>query len=320
MGDQDMLAHQTHTLLFPFHLTGFSDEGCDGLGIVLGAYEEHLVVQADDRIAVGDRHLTVMQEAGDDEITSQKLAYLPERAAVERLVGGLKGHLMGSHVGVGSMLGIHLSLLLAHVHMAKVAQRNGSTDDTHHTQRIGTGISVGNGRSLVGTEYLVACLTGSTQTRGIGHGSTEHTDHHREVDRVLAMAHAAAIPEDQEEQRHATEHIEQDDARGQKVEANAALAETLEEARSHLQAYTIDKKDESEVLDEVHEHRRTGIRHLARHSAQLVVDVSGKDSSEEHEGDSQGDAAYLDLAKSYADRDDQRVEQHHMCHTARTGE
>jgi len=109
-------------------------------------------------------------------------------------------------------------------------------------------------------------------------------------------------------------------ARGEQVERHAAFLETLKEARAHLQAYTIDKEDKPEVLYEVHKHRRTGIGHLARRGPQLIVDVPGQDAGKQHKGDSKRDPRDLEPSEANANGDDQRVEQHHVCHAARTGE
>ena len=47
--------------------------------------------------------------------------------------------------------------------------------------------------------------------------------------------------------------------------------------------------------------------------------VPGQDADEEHEGGSQCDTSYLDLAEEYAKRDDESVEQGDMRHRVRVG-
>ena len=318
MSDQDVLAHQIHSLFLPLHFTLFSDEGNDGFRIVLSTDDKHLVVSTDDGVTVGDRHLAVMQETADDKVASQKLAYLQHCASVKGFVGGLESHLMRCHVRIGRMLSLHLFLFLVQVHPAEIPQDNGGTDDSHHTQRVSTGITIGDGRCIGRTEYLIASLVGSTQSRCVRYSSAEHTHHHGEVDRIIAMTHASTVPKHQEEQAHTAQHIQKNNACGQEVKPDAPLTETLKETWPYLQSYTVNEQDETEVLDEVHEHGRTSIGETTW-CPQLIVNMTGHNTCKENKRNPQGHTSHLKSAESYAHRDDKGIEQHHVCYTVGTG-
>ena len=125
-------------------------------------------------------------------------------------------------------------------------------------------------------------LVGSSKSGRVGHSSIERSNHHGEVGLVAGV----------EEEVVASKHhgnVEQNHGCGEQVERDAALAEALEEARSHLQTDAEDKEDEPEVLYE---------REDACGGCE--ADVSGKDARKEHECDSQRDAANLDFPQQYA--------------------
>lgn len=107
---------------------------------------------------------------------------------------------------------------------------------------------------------------------GVGHGAVERAHHHGEVEWV------AGVEEDVVAAEHHG-HVEQHDAHGKEVERDAALAEALEEARPHLEAYHEDEEDEAEILQEREDVRRAGEPHVA-----------GEDAGEEHERDTERDA------------------------------
>ena len=199
-------------------------------------------------------------------------------------------------LGVGQLL-----FLVLKADAADVAHGYRGTDDAHHAKRIGTGITAGYLRSAVG-EYRCECFVGSTETRRVGDGTIECTDHHWKVERVAGV----------EEQEVAGEHhgdVQRNGRCGQQVKCYAALAEALEEARSHLQTDAEHKENQAQVLRKVQNVGRC-----------REVNVTGDDSCEEHEGHAQRDTKDLYFAQQHAYADHNGVEQHDVGYRFGVGE
>ena len=94
---------------------------------------------------------------------------------------------------------------------------------------------------------------------------------------------------------------QQHDGRGAAHKRDAAVLEGRDEARAHLQTDREDEEDQSELLHEV---------------AYAVVDchaeVAQEDADEENPGDTERDAADLDLAEQDAEGDHQREREHRV--------
>ena len=162
-------------------------------------------------------------------------------------------------------------------------------------------IAIGDGRSI-SSEDLIAGFRGSTKARGVCDGSTKDAHHHGEAARI-GCVRGSSVVEDKEIESDAAQHIEQDDTHRHQVQLHASFLEALEEAWTYLQAYAIDEEDESEVLNE-------GQYIICSRKAE----VSGHDTCEEHEGDTQRDATHLNASQTNTNGDDQRIEQNDVCH------
>ena len=190
---------------------------------------------------------------------------------------------------VGSLLLVELLFFCSHIHAGDVLDEDGSTDDSNHTQRIGTGITIGDARSTV-RENTEQCLVGSTKTWGVGNRTIEGAHHHRQVLWVAGV----------EEEVIASEHhedVEQDSCGRKQVQRHTTFLETLEEARTHLHTNHEDKEYQSEVLHEGKDFLRAREAHVA-----------GQDTCEEHEGNTQRDATNLDLSQIHTNRNHDCVE------------
>ena len=156
---------------------------------------------------------------------------------------------------VGSLLLVELGFFLCQVNTGDVLDEDGSTDDTNHTQRISTGVTVGDARSTI-RENAEQCLVGSTKTRSVGNRTIQGAHHHRQVLWVAGV----------EEEVVASEHhkdVEQDGCSRKHVQRYTTFLETLEKARTHLHTNHEDKKDQSEVLHEGKDFLRTCKAHVS---------------------------------------------------------
>ena len=218
--------------------------------------------------------MAIMQDTAANKVACQELSHLQYGTSCQSLICGHKCHLMWSDVRIGSNLVLYLLLLLGQGSTCEDTYQYCSTYNAHYTKRIGACIAIGNGR-CVGSEDIAACLGGGTQTWGVCYGTAEHTHHHGQVAAVLA-SHAVAVIEYKEEQTYAAEDIQQDYAHSQQVHSDASLLETFKEARTYLQAYAIDKQNQTEVLHEGQGGGCTG-----------KTEMTGQDTSKKHKGDSQ---------------------------------
>ena len=227
-----MFCYHRHILFFPDHLFYWANEGTDGLGIVLGTVDEHLVAKVYYGISIWHAHMTVVQDTATYEVASQELSHLHYGTPCQSLVCGHKRHLVRNDMWISGNLVFNLLLLLCQRCACENANQDCRTYNTHNTKRICTGIAVGNGR-CIGSEDIATCFGGSTKTGGVCYGATEHTHHHGQVTAVLA-SHASAFVEYKEVQADATKHIEQNDTYCQQVHRQTTLLETLKEARTYL--------------------------------------------------------------------------------------
>ena len=119
--------------------------------------------------------------------------------------------------------------------------------------------------------HVAERLLGCTETRRVGYGSIEHTDHGK---KALARHEVYGVG------CHAAQ---QHNGRGQHVVGDAALAERAEEAGADLQTDAVDEEDEAELLHEV---RRRGVEHHA--------EVSAGNAGKKDPCHAKRDAPYLD--------------------------
>ena len=207
---------------------------------------------------VGNGHMALMTDARADELATEEGLDLHEGLAGNRLVA----HLQMEHVGLAVHVGIEfleIFLFLLQLDAADVADSDDGGDDAHHAERIGAGITQGNGIARV--VELIERFVGGTQTGGIGHGTIEHTYHHGQ--RHLPVGEVDG-------ERHGD--VEHHDGYGQHVERHATLLKGGEERRTYLQTDAEDKQNQAELADEVEDVR------LA-----CEAEVAHQDACKEHE-------------------------------------
>ena len=251
--------------------------------------------------------MTIMQDTAAHEVACQELSHLQYAATCQRLVGGHQGHLVRDDMRIGSNLALYLLLLLCKGGACEQTYQYCCSYNAHDTKGIGTGISIGYGRSAASKDVR-ACLGGSTQTGGICYGTAEHTHHHGQVAAVLA-SHAIAIVEHKEEQAYAAEYIQQYYAYCQQVHGYTALLETLKEARTNLQTYTVDKQNQAEVLHKSQGGGGTG-----------QTEVSCQNTCKKHKGYSQGNAEELYSAQCQTYTDNTGIKHNNVAYAVSGGE
>ena len=300
IGDDD--ATRNHGLplhvaaVVPCHVYLRADESLDGLGVGLGTHDKHLVADVEHRVAGGNAERALVVNAGAHHVAVEKFRDLQQRSVGNIGVGHPERHDVRLGVRVLCLGFGELFLLFLEARLGDIADGDGRPDDAQHTQRIGAGIAVGNLWSVSIAEYGPQSLVGRTQSRRIGNGSIEGAHHHRQVDGI------ACVEEDVVASKH-DQHVEQNGDRGKQVERNASLAEALEETGAHLQANTEHKENQPKVLHECQGGRGGREAH-----------VSGQNAGKKHKGDAKRDAANLDLAQQYTDRDDKGIEQGNVRH------
>ena len=219
-----------------------------------------------------------LEDAGDDEIAVEQPGHFPHPLAVELRIGDFHGDAVGV-VGLDDMLPVQALVFLDRVDTKDAAQQDQREDQADDAQRISHGIAQGDGRLRLAYSVEIGLL-GGTQSRSIGHGARHHTG---ERDQASAAHHGDQAGD---------QDADQDDAYGEGVQPQAVLLERSEEARTDLHADGVDEEDEAEVLDEI-QHR--GI--------DAHAEMTEGDADEKNPGDTQGDAADLDLAQQSAEGD-----------------
>ena len=305
--NEDVLADEGNVLLLPFNEAGLTNEGGDGLSIVLGADDIHLIAIVQHGVAVGDGNMAFVEDAGNDEVAAEELTDLKERPPVQSAVFHAERHLVGLGVGILGPFLLDLFLFLVELHATEEADGDGGQNDTHDAQRIGTGIAVGNWGS-VGTEDGGTGFVGGTEAGRVRDGTAKHTDHHGQVVGVLALD-GSALVEDKEEEGDAADDVQQNDGNGQHIHLDAGFLQALEEAGPHLEADAVDEEDEPEVLHVGQDFRRA-----------REVEMSGQNAGKEHKGDAERNAEDFDASQRDAQRDDGGVEQHDVGYRVGVGE
>lgn len=182
-------------------------------------------------------------------------------------------HVVRLVLGVG-ILCLDLFFFFGEGDAEDVTDGDDGTDDAHYTERIGAGITQGNGLTRV--VQLVQCLLCGTQTGSVRHCTVQDTDHHRQLH--------ASIGQEIDGQCH--HDVQQDDAYRQQIQCHATLLEGRKERRTHLQTYAEYKQDKAEFAQEMQDM-----------DFSCKSEMSHQNAGEEHERDSQGHSEELDLAQ-----------------------
>ena len=120
VGDQDALRHQGLVTLLKVDVEFRADECHDGLLVSLSTYNEHLVTDMKDGIAVGDAELTLVYKARYYKVAVQKVVYLQQGLPLQILVCHLQVHLIGFLVGVTLFQCSQLELFVFEFHLAYI--------------------------------------------------------------------------------------------------------------------------------------------------------------------------------------------------------
>ena len=262
------------------HLDLTAEEGRDGGRILRIGDHPQTVAPADRAPCVGHGDRAVgMHDARDDELALHQVADVLHRAAVDQLVRELDRNLVGELVLLGQ--GVQRLVLLLELHAQGIADEDHRQDDADHTQRIGHGVTHGDGGIADARGIGIGLLCG-TQTGRVGHGAREHAHH--------GGNRRAGHHVDHVGYRYAQQH----DRRGAAHELQTSLLERGEEARADLQTDREDEEYQSELLHEVPDLR------IDRHS-----EMAQRDSDEQNPRDAERYASDPDPAQQDAERDGQ---------------
>ena len=173
------------------------------------------------------------------------------------------------------------------VDAAEPAQQQAGDNHAYHSQGIGYGIARSQAVGSTFHAQVAHSLLCSRETRCVGDGTGIDTRHIGEFLRGKFGNHHGDA--------HAQSHIDQ----SHEVHGQAAFLKRTEETRSHLQAYSGDKENETELLNDM--------EHFV-----VASDSDGTqtDAHKEYPGDAQRDALDLDFAKQQTGKDGDGQHQH----------
>ena len=174
-----------------------------------------------------------------------------------------------------------------------LAQQDHREDYADNAQRIRDRTAESR-RSAVQPE-LVQGLLGRTQGRRIGRRPAEDADHVRQADRR----------EPGKGDGH--ERSDQDDPHPEDIQFHAAFPEGVEETGTDLEAQGVHEDDQAEILRESQHLRVDG-----------QAEMTGQDTAEENEGDTQRNTGDLDPSQHQTGDDDQEND-HDRLHGGITG-
>ena len=123
--------------------------------------------------------MAVLNNTRTYKVTCQEVLHLRQGLAAQRLILHFQRDSIRLHVRIGFFLFLNLVTITLHIYPADIADNNHGKNNTHHPQRISTGISHGNFRSLI--VQLLQSFIRRTKSRSIGNRSTQDTHHHRNV-------------------------------------------------------------------------------------------------------------------------------------------
>ena len=103
-------------------------------------------------------------------------------------------------------------------------------------------------RNRISREEVGQYVRCSTQTRCIRNSTVHYAGHHRQI--VLILRVSTLIEHDKEETKH-YQNVEQNRSNSQYVHTESTFTEGREETGPYLQTNAIDKKDKTQLLDEV---------------------------------------------------------------------
>ena len=219
-----------------------------------------------------------VQGTGTHIVPPQEVTHLQQRLPVDGRILHPHRHAVGLGMRVFGLLLQNGFLFLLQLNAADISNGNGRTNDTHHTEWISAGIARRDLRQrLSGGKHLRECFGSRTKSRRVRHRPAKHTNHHGQVIGVVRIKYTII-----QHQQH--RNVEHHDAGGQEVERDAPFLERLEEARPHLQADAIHKKNQAKVLQEI----QGG--HRAREA-----EMPSQNASKQHERHAQRNSEELDF-------------------------
>ena len=175
--NQNTAGNHRKILLLPVQFHFFSDKYGDGGSIFFRTNNKQLVAHIEYRLMIRNTYVSFVTDTGANKLTSQKFFDFNQCFSADRLIAYLKAHHMRLVVRV-SALSFQALFLFGHIDAEDVTDSDDRTDNTYHTQRIRTGITQCNLRSVVA--QLVQGLIGGTKSRSVRHSSIEDTHHHRQ--------------------------------------------------------------------------------------------------------------------------------------------
>ena len=232
-------------------------------------------------------------DARNDEIPQRKVPDLGDGLAVDGGIDDLDGKTPGRQVFLRVRILPGGGLFAFHVDAQQVAKPDQREDGSHDAQRVGHGVPRGDVRGIGSGVHVAESLLCGAQSGRVGHGARHHADHRR---------HGQARDVIERHRRGDTQRHHQ---HRQFVERDAALAERGEKSGSDLQADRIDEKNQSELLEKMH---------------QVFIDVHAEiaeaDADEQNARHAQRHAGDLEFAQHDTQRHDQRQNQHRVGHTS----
>ena len=163
-------------------------------------------------------------------------------------------------------------------HTCDIAYGNCCSDNSQYAEWIGAGISRGYLWHVSLGEDTGQGFIGGTKSRGVGYGTIECADHHREIVNIMS------IKENPIADKHYSD-VEQYHCGGKQVECDTSFSETFEKAWAYLKTNAEHEKNQAEILDET-----------KNVCGGCKADMSCNNACKEHKGHAERDTSYFHFA------------------------
>ncbi|EJX07373.1 hypothetical protein EVA_04517 [gut metagenome] len=282
----------------------FTNHHGNRFGFVLSTNEMKMHILFNDCCSARDNDFAFLYTTRNDKLTVENCIQFLEGTTHNRRISHADHQVLRCRMCIAFLFLFDLFVFLFQLDVAKIAQYNGSQDNTNYTERISTSIAgsqVGYPRAAPHlNRYILHERSGSTETWGIGYRTIHSTNHHGKI--VIALV------EHQEVKSQHYKDVQSYDPHCNEIHTYTTLFEGSKETRTNLQTDTVDKQDQTEFLDKVDQVFLVCMRNACK----LIKKMTCQNTCKKHEGNAKGYTAQLDLAQFDTDTDYRRVKNYEV--------
>ena len=202
--DNTTAYHRLLLILFcPFSLLLRTDESFNSFCVSLCTYYQNLIIHVKNGVAHRCSNIAFMQQTCTNDITIQEYRDFSKSSTCDIRVGNFQAHAVSLCVWVLSLCFFKFLFFTLKIYSADVLYSYGCSDDTKYTKRVGTSVSRSNLWHVAICEYRCKSFVGCTKTWGVGNGTIQSTNHHRQIlwirsvkEEIVAGKHHANVEHD----------------------------------------------------------------------------------------------------------------------------